>query len=105
MKKLQLGMPAGTLFGLLDGLTGFLFPGAEGMLTTIIVGSTVKGLVGGLIVGVLARRSPSVQRVTLWGGLVGLLLSVLAAIPTGASVEILVPGIIVGLLTGFVSGR
>jgi hypothetical protein len=102
MKKVYLGLIAGTFLGLLDGLSAFFIPEAAAMMTAIIIGSTVKGLVGGLLIGLIAKRSASMPGTILWGGLVGIVLSVLAAIPSGAYVEILVPGTIVGLLTGFI---
>ncbi|TND09617.1 MAG: hypothetical protein FD123_974 [Bacteroidetes bacterium] len=105
MKKIYLGLLAGTLLGLLDGLSAFLIPEAAGMMTEILIGSTVKGLIGGLAAGLIAKKSASVMMTVLWSGLAGIILSVLAAIPSGAYVEILVPGTIVGLLTGFITHK
>ncbi len=105
MNKVTLGAISGTIFGLLDGLSAFLVPGAESMLTEIITGSTIKGFVGGVIAGIIAKRSSSVLNTTLLSGVVAGILSVLAAIPSGAYVEIVAPGIAVGLLTGFVTHK
>jgi hypothetical protein len=105
MKKIYLGMLAGTLLGLLDGLSAFLIPEAAGMMTEIIAGSTIKGLLGGLVAGLIARRTSSMLNVTLLSGLAGIVLSVLAAIPSGSYVEIIIPGTVVGLLTGFVTAK
>ena len=105
MKKIYLGIVAGTVLGLLDGLSAFFVPEAAGMMTEIIIGSTVKGLIGGIIAGFIAKKSTSVLTTTLWSGLVGVVLSLLAAIPSGAYLQILVPGIIVGLLTGFITQK
>lgn len=105
MNKILLGVVVGTILGLLDGCSAFLIPEAAGMMTEIIIGSTVKGLIGGLIAGFITKKSISIVRTTLYSGLVGIALSVLAAIPSGAYVEILVPGIIVGLLTGFITAK
>jgi len=47
----------------------------------------------------------SVLNVTLLSGLVGVVLSALSAIPSGAYIEIVVPGIFVGLLAGFITAK
>jgi hypothetical protein len=41
----------------------------------------------------------------LLSGLAGIILSALSAIPSGAYLKIIVPGIIVGLLTGFITAK
>jgi hypothetical protein len=105
MKKIPLGILSGTVLGLLDGLSAFFIPEAVTMMTEIIVGSTIKGLINGLIAGLIARRTSSVLNVTLMSGAVGIVLSLLSAIPSGAYVEIIVPGTIVGLLSGFITSR
>jgi hypothetical protein len=104
MKKLQLGMLSGTILGLLDGLSAFFIPEAASMMTEIITGSTIKGLINGLIAGFIARRF-SVLNTILLSGLAGIILSVLSAIPSGAYIEIIAPGTIVGLLTGFITAK
>lgn len=105
MNKILLGALAGTVLGLLDGLTAFFIPEAADMMTEIISGSTVKGLIGGIIIGFIAKKINSILNVTLLGGLVGIVLSVLAAIPSGAYDEIIIPGTIVGLLTGAIIAK
>lgn len=105
MNKILLGALAGIILGLLDGLSAFFIPEAANMMTEIIIGSTVKGLIGGIIIGFTAKKIASILNVTLLGGLVGIVLSVLAAIPSGAYAEILVPGTIVGLLTGAITAK
>jgi hypothetical protein len=105
MKKIPLGLLSGTVLGLLDGLSAFFIPEAAAMMTEIIIGSTAKGLINGLIAGLIARNSTSVLNCTLLSGAAGVVLSVLSAIPSGAYVEIVVPGTIVGLLTGFITAK
>jgi len=105
MKKLPLALIAGTLLGLLDGLSAFFIPEAASMMTEIIIGSTVKGLINGLIAGLIARKISSWWKVMLLSGAAGVVLSALAAIPSGAYVEIIFPGTIVGLLTGAIAGK
>jgi hypothetical protein len=105
MKKIPLGAISGTILGLIDGLSAFFIPEAASMMTEIIVSSTIKGLVNGLIAGVIAKRSASILMTTIWSGLAGIVLSILSAIPSGAYVEIIVPGTIVGLLSGFITAK
>ena len=105
MKKLSLGLLSGLILGLMDGLSAFFIPEAASMMTEIIIGSTIKGLIGGLIAAVIAKRSSSVWATTLLSGFSGMILSALAAIPSGSYMEIIVPGTIVGLLTGFITHK
>lgn len=105
MKRVPLGLVGGGGLGLLDGLSAFLIPEARGMMTEIIVWGTAKGLVTGLLVGVIACRVEGVGKNVLAGGAVGAVLSLLAAISTGSYVEIVPTGIVIGLLTGLIVSR
>lgn len=100
MNKILLGALAGTVLGLLYGLSSFFILEAANRMTEIIISSTVKGLIGGLVIGFIVKKITTNLNATLLGGVVGIVLSVLASIPSGAYVEIIVPGTIVGLLTG-----
>ncbi len=95
----------GTALGFLDGCSAFFIPEAAPMMTEIIIGSTIKGLINGLIAGFIAKKLSSVSKTTLVGGLAGVVLSILAAVPSGAYIEILIPGTIVGLLSGFITAK
>ena len=105
MKRVPLGLIAGAVLGLLDGLSAFLVPGTQGMMTEIIVWGTTKGLVTGLLVGIVACKVEGVSKNVLAGGAVGAVLSLLAAISTGSYVEIVPPGIVVGLLAGLIVSK
>lgn len=105
MKRIPLGLIAGAVLGLLDGLSGFLVPDAQGMMTEIIAWGTAKGLVTGLLVGMIACKVGGVGKNMLAGGGVGAVLSLLAAISTGSYVEIVPSGIVVGLLSGLVVSK
>lgn len=112
MGKLKLGIIVGGGLGLLDGLSTFFAPEAVkmGMMPMIIVGSTIKGLVTGILVGWMAIRYRSLP-IGIAGGLViGLVLSFLVALmpdPQGGYhfVEIMLPGALLGLVVGFVCQR
>ena len=112
MSKIKLGMILGTLLGLTDGLLTFLDPAAVemGMMTAIIVGSTIKGFVTGAIIGWLSARYRSYAVGIIGGLVVGLFLSFLVALmpdPEGGHhyFEIMLPGGIVGVVAGFVCQR
>ena len=112
MFKLKLGIIVGGGLGLLDGLSTYFAPEAVkmGMMPMIIAGSTVKGLVTGILVGWMANRYRSLP-IGIAGGLViGLVLSFLVALmpdPQGGYhfVEIMLPGALLGLVVGFVCQR
>jgi len=105
MNKLLLGAIAGTILGLLDGCSAFFLPEAADMMTTILISSTAKGLINGLIAGAIAKKVSSLWKVGLYSMIAGLILSTLAAIPTGAYLEIIAPGIFVGFLAGIITGK
>ncbi|MBN2597777.1 MAG: hypothetical protein JXR82_13470 [Marinifilaceae bacterium] len=105
MNKIVLGTIVGAILGLLDGSSAFFIPEAAGMMTEIIIGSTVKGLITGIIVGLVAQRVSSILMVGLYGAIAGLLLSTLAAIPSGTYMEIIVPGVLVGFIAGLITAK
>jgi uncharacterized membrane protein HdeD (DUF308 family) len=110
MSKPALGLILGGILGLIDGLSALFYPGTASMIVPIVVGSTIKGLVTGIAMGVLARKVRSVA-VGIVGGLVlGLALSYLAALapdPQGQHhyFEIMMPGAILGVIVGFATQR
>ena len=110
MSKPALGLLIGGLLGLIDGLSALLHPGTASMIVPIIVGSTIKGLVTGVAMGVLARRLRSVPIGILGGLALGLALSYVAAMtpdPEGQHhyAEIMLPGAILGVIVGFATQR
>jgi hypothetical protein len=106
MNKPMLGLTAGTILGALDGLSAWFSPEARPMMLAIVTGSTIKGMVTGLLAGFIARRWNSLPVGVLAGLVIGFALSSLAAIGQGGHyLEIVLPGMIVGALTGFVTQR
>jgi hypothetical protein len=110
MSKPALGLLLGGLLGLIDGLSALLYPGTAAMIVPIIVGSTIKGLVTGVAMGVLARRVRSVPIGIVGGLALGLALSYVAALtpnPQGQHhyAEIMLPGAILGVIVGFATQR
>ncbi len=106
MSKPLLGIVVGAFLGMIDGLSAWFSPDARPMMITIVVGSTVKGVITGLLAGVIARswRSDAVGLIS--GLLIGGVLSVLAALAQeGHYLEIILPGMMLGALVGFVTQR
>lgn len=105
MKKIPLGLLSGTILGLLDGLSAIPNPDAQPMLAMIITSSTIKGLITGLIVGMVAQKIDGIGKNMLIGLGISTVLSALAAMPSGYYFEIVVPGAIIGLLMGFIVSK
>jgi len=110
MSKPLLGLVLGTVLGVFDGLTALFYPQAAPMIMGILIGSSIKGLIAGVIIGFFARKVHSLPLGLLFGFGVGLLLAFLVAMqgdPSGHHyyVEIMVPGSIVGLILGFATQR
>jgi hypothetical protein len=110
MSKPLLGLILGTILGVVDGLSAFFYPEAASMMAPIIVGSTIKGLVTGVVMGFVARKWRSVPLGILVGLAVGLGLSLLAAMqpdPAGQHhyFEIMLPGGLLGVVVGYATQR
>lgn len=111
MPKIWLGLLIGTIAGAIDGLSAWFTPEARTLMMVIVIGSTTKGFITGLVAGWIAQRTNSLVRALAAGLIVGLVLSYLAAQftpdPAGHHyyLEIMLPGAIVGLIAGFASQR
>jgi len=111
MSKPLLGLLLGAALGLLDGLGAFAYPGVATMMTSIIIGSTFKGLITGLATGFFARRLNSLPLGILVGLGIGMVLSwaVAANSPDPAGrhyyLEIMLPGSILGGIVGYATYR
>ena len=106
MTKPVLGALVGAVLGLLDGLSAWFSPEARPIFLTIVIGSTLKGVVTGLLAGLIGRWKRSTLLGVVAGLLIGLALSSLAALgQPGHYLEIALPGMVVGALVGFVTQR
>jgi hypothetical protein len=106
MRTALVGSFVGGVLGLLDGLSAWFYPEARTMLVAIILGSTIKGLLTGLVVGLVVRRWRSLALGILTGVVVGFGLSTLAALGQPDHYwAIVLPGMLVGALTGVATQR
>jgi hypothetical protein len=106
MNKPLLGLIVGAVLGFLDGCSAWFSPEARSMMVAIVIGSTLKGLATGLVAGLIARRYRSTALGIAAGTAVGFVLSLIVAIAQGSHyLEIVLPGMLVGTLAGFVTQR
>jgi hypothetical protein len=106
MTRPLLGVVAGGIFGVIDGMSAWFYPEARSMMVSIILGSTVKGVLTGLAVGLVAKWKQSLPLGVFAGALVGFILSSLVAIGQPANYwEIVMPGMLVGVISGILCQR
>jgi drug/metabolite transporter (DMT)-like permease len=110
MSKPLLGLILGIILGAIDGATAWFYPEARPMMMTFLIGSTVKGLVAGILIGFFARKVHSIPMGLLFGLGVGLVLGYLAAMnptPDGQHnyVQIMIPGAVVGAILGLATQK
>ena len=112
MKKPWLGLLLGAVLGAIDGLTALLSGTDEvkQQIIGIVIGSTTKGLLVGVLTGWYAARVSSMTKGLLVGGAIAAAFAFAIAAfpqPDGSHywVEIMVPGTIVGLLVGYATQK
>lgn len=110
MNKVLLGLLVGGILGVFDGLTAWFTPEARAQLLGIVIGSTFKGLIAGVLIGYFARKVNSLPLGILFGLGVGLVLAfAVAALPEPGGkhhyFEIMLPGGIVGMIVGYATQR
>ncbi len=112
MKKPLFGMILGGVLGVFDGLSALVSaPETAPGIIGIVIGSTFKGIIAGVLIGWFARKVNSLAVGILFGLAVGLVLAWLVTVMNVASgqpayhVEIMVPGAIVGLIVGYATQR
>src|SRR5262249_504100 len=110
MNKVLLGLLIGGILGVFDGLTAWFTPAVRAQLLGIVIGSTFKGLIAGVLIGWFARKVNSLPLGILFGLSVGLLLAyAVAAMPDPQGkhyyFEIMLPGGIVGMIVGYATQR
>lgn len=110
MNKPLVGVIAGAVLGLIDGATAWFTPAVRSEMTAILMGSCVKGMLVGIICGLIARKVHSTAIGLAAGAGFGLLFAYLVALmpePDGTHyyLQIMVPGFVLGALIGFLTQR
>jgi hypothetical protein len=110
MSKPVFGLILGGILGIFDGLTALFTPAARAQIVGIVIGSTFKGLVAGILIGWFAKKVSSLPLGILFGLSVGLVLAyAVAAMPNPEGkhyyFEIMLPGSIVGLIVGYATQK
>jgi hypothetical protein len=106
VKKVLFATLLGGFLGIFDGLTSLFTPEVRDQIVTIVIGSTFKGLVAGMLIGAFARRVHSMVWILIFGVLVsGFFAYLVAAMQGKYYVQIMTPGALVGLIVGYAAHR
>ncbi len=110
MNKILIGLLAGLILGAMDGATAWFYPEVRTMLGGIMVGSSIKGMIVGLLSGWFARKVQSTGWGIVVGSAFGLLFAFLVAAMNTVNgkhpyLEIMLPGFVVGAIVGFLTQR
>jgi asparagine N-glycosylation enzyme membrane subunit Stt3 len=110
MNKPMVGMIAGAVLGAIDGGTAWFVPAVRSEMEGILMWSSVKGMLVGIICGLIARKVHSTAAGLAAGAGFGLLFAYLVAMmpePDGTHyyLQIMVPGFVLGALIGFLTQK
>src|ERR1700739_2999906 len=107
VKKRILGLAVGGTLGLLDGLSGFFEPSLAPVMTSVITFSLLKGLVAGIAIGYFSDKVHSMLIGILAGIAIAALLSLAVILRAGMALfwDIMLPGMLLGLIVGFTTQR
>jgi len=106
MNKIVTGIVFGAVLGFLDGATAWFTPEVRPVIGGILVGSSIKGLLVGLLSGWFARKVNSMKWGIVFASVVGLLFAFGIALMQGNHyLEILLPGFVTGAIIGFLTQR
>ena len=111
MKKPLFGMLLGGVLGIPDGLSALVSagddPNIRAGIAGIVVGSVVKGLIAGVLIGWFAKKVNSLPLGVLFGFAIGTLLAFgvsrlqVAAGQPAYYWQIMTPGAILGIIVGY----
>src|SRR6195256_2836962 len=107
LTKPVLGLAVGGALGLLDGLSGFFEPSLAPVMSSVITFSLLKGLVAGIATGYVSQRVHSMSMGILAGIGIAAALSLLVILRAGMALfwDIMIPGMLLGLIVGFATQR
>ena len=107
LTKPMLGLAVGGTLGLLDGLSGFFEPSLAPVMSKVITFSLLKGLLSGIAIGYVSQRFHSMLVGILAGALIAAALSLLVILRAGMALfwDIMLPGMLLGVVVGFTTQR
>ena len=107
VSKPVLGLLVGGTIGLMDGLSGFLYPKLAPVMTSVISLSLLKGLVSGAAIGYVSMKLHSMLLGILAAVGIAAALSLLLILHAGLALlwDILLPGMLLGVIVGFATQR
>lgn len=112
MNKPVFGLVLGGILGIFDGLSALVSsPEVSSQIVGIVVGSTFKGLIAGVVIGWFAKKVDSLALGILFGLIVGAALALPIAIMNSNALhhnyywQIMLPGSVVGLIVGYATQR
>src|SRR5215469_131661 len=110
MNKILVGLIFGIVLGALDGATALFYPETRPLIAGIMVGSSFKGMLVGVLSGWFARKVQSTGWGIVVGSSLGLLFAFIVAVLDAKSgkshyLEIMLPGFVVGGVVGFLTQR
>jgi hypothetical protein len=112
MSKTILGLILGGILGIFDGLSALVSaPEVAPQIVTIVLGSTFKGLVAGVLIGFFARKVSSLPLGIVFGLAVTLAFAYLVAAQADPATgkhyywEIMLPGGLLGVIVGYATQR
>jgi hypothetical protein len=112
MNKPVFGLVLGGVLGIFDGLSALVSsPEVSSQIVGIVIGSTFKGLIAGVVIGWFAKKVNSLPLGILVGLVVGAALALPIAIMNSNALhhnyywQIMLPGSIVGLIVGYATQR
>lgn len=111
MNKPVFGLVLGGVLGVFDGLTALASaPEVAPQIVAIVIGSTFKGLVAGVLIGWFATKVRSIPAGILVGMAIGAFFAYLVAAmpsPDGKHYywEIILPGSVLGVIVGYATQR
>jgi hypothetical protein len=102
LKKVLFATLLGGVLGIFDGLTSLFTPEVRSQIVGIVIGSTFKGLIVGVLIGIFATKVRSLVAVLIFGVLVsGFFAYLVAAMQDKYYLQIIAPGALVGFIVGY----
>ena len=106
MKKPLFATLLGGVLGIFDGLTALFTPEVRDQIVGIVIGSTIKGILTGVIIGFFATKVRSLAIGTIFGLVVGAFFAYLILLMNpGHTLNIMLPGSLVGVIVGYAAQK